>query len=229
VQPSVQSKVEFRGGGDLPHPSHRLQVGEYRCLRARRIGFLRAFRRSSRYERSRRPGEELYVCLSVLLAVLDRFTLTLSRPTLRPARAAFFLTLPGCCTPTLPVCSVYDAFNDRKVSDLHDGDVTCIFPPYDVEAAFCQAPRTVPVQLKLAYANCTAIKRQYEVDAPFFLWGNKGANVLPNTRPLPDGGYYLYTKVDGVTSRIRFTQCCDCCNDFGCPAAPFPKACSLTI
>jgi hypothetical protein len=58
VQPSVQSHVEFRGGGDLPHPSHRLQGGEYRCLRARRIGFLGASRRSSRYERSpRRPGE----------------------------------------------------------------------------------------------------------------------------------------------------------------------------
>jgi hypothetical protein len=104
--------------------------------------------------------------------------------------------------------------------------VVCILPPYNIEATFCEIPRTVPVQLKLAYANCTALKRQNELDAPYFLWGNKGSNILPNTRPLPDGGYYLYTKVDGVTRRIRFLQCCDF---VGCPAETFSKKCALTI
>jgi hypothetical protein len=121
---------------------------------------------------------------------------------------------------------VYDAKTDTKQLDLQDDAVVCILPPYNIEATFCATPQTPPVQLKLANANCTALKRQNELDAPYFLWGNEGTNILPNTQPLPDGGYYLYTKVDGVTRRIRFTQCCE----QSCPeSSPFSKTCSLTI
>lgn len=122
---------------------------------------------------------------------------------------------------------MYDAVTDSKVLTLVDGGQVCIPPSYNIEAALCQPPQQTPsVLLKLADASCVTLKRQTEDEAPYFLWGNKGPNVLPNTRPLPDGGYYLYTKVDGVTKRIRFTQCC---NANGCAAEPFAKQCSLTI
>jgi hypothetical protein len=77
--------------------------------------------------------------------------------------------------------------------------------------------------------NCTAQKRQNQWDAPYYLWGSTGPNVLQNTVPLPDGGYYLYTRADGVTRWIRFTQCCRCCNPRLCPAARFRKQCSAAI
>jgi hypothetical protein len=110
------------------------------------------------------------------------------------------------------------------VVDLVDDTYNCLQPPYNIEASFCQAPRNPSVQMKLAHANCTALKRQTEGEAPYFLWGDKGPNVLPNTKPLPDGSYYLYTKADGVTYRIRFDQCCD-----DCQGDPYSEKCSLTI
>jgi hypothetical protein len=127
------------------------------------------------------------------------------------------------------VFDVYDTEDDVKNSRLYDNAIRCLSSPHNIKASFCQAPQTHPVQLKLAHENCTTFKRQNEAEAPYFLWGNKGPNVLPNTVPLPDGGYYLYTKVDGVTRRIRFTQCCNCCTLFRCPRAPFARQCSLKI
>jgi hypothetical protein len=162
------------------------------------------------------PGEaEAYLPLAI-----PHHTQLHLHPTPCPRTVVF----PGCCAPSF---SVYNAKYDYRFFGLQDDAVVCIRPPYNIEATFCETPRTVPVQLKLAYANCTTIKRQNELDAPYFLFGNEGANILPNTQPLPDGGYYLYTKVDGVTRRIRFSQCCG--EFFICSEVSFPKTCSLTI
>jgi hypothetical protein len=135
------------------------------------------------------------------------------------------------------VFSVYDAGTDTNRFELRDNDEVCIFPPYNVEAKFCRGslpqkgPKARkgrppnPIQLKLARGDCTAVQRKSEREAPYFLWGRNGTNVLPNTQPLYDGGYYLYAQVGGVTTRIRFTQCCG----IYCPDNPFPKQCARTI
>jgi hypothetical protein len=80
--------------------------------------------------------------------------------------------------------------------------------PYNIEADLCDTPTTPPVQLKLADANCTVLHRQYDSEAPYFLWGNNGSDVFRNRKPLPNGGYYLSSKIDGRTKTIRFTQSC---------------------
>lgn len=101
----------------------------------------------------------------------------------------------------------------------------CIDQPYNIEFDLCDTPTAPPVLLKLADANCVALHRQHELDAPYFLWGNKGSNVLRNLKPLPNGGYYLYTKEDGRTERIQFTQSCEGQG----PGKAFGKVCASKI
>jgi hypothetical protein len=140
---------------------------------------------------------------------------------------SFVFVFTGCCSPSYPTFELYDAHTNRKNQDLKDDQLVCVPFPHNIKASFCRAPRTHPVQLKLSHENCTTLKRQNAAEAPYFLWGNKGPDVLPNTWPLPKGGSYLYTKVDGVTRRIRFRQCCDF--DVGCPVPTFEKRCSMAI
>lgn len=92
---------------------------------------------------------------------------------------------------------------------ITNSSTVCIDQPYNIEVDLCDDPTTPPVQLKLADANCVAIHRQQEFEAPYFLWGNKGSDVFRNLKPLPNGGYYLYSKNDGSTDRIQFTQSCE--------------------
>jgi hypothetical protein len=113
---------------------------------------------------------------------------------------------------------VYNAKTEAAVAALSDDSTLCIKAPYNIEAAVtCGRVRKPPVQMKLLRSNCATLKRQKELDAPYLLWGNSGRNVLPNTRPLPDGSYYLDSKIDGVTHRVKFTQCCGS----GCPDPTF--------
>lgn len=97
----------------------------------------------------------------------------------------------------------------------------CIDQPYNIQVDLCDTPADPLVRLKLADANCHIIHRQNELEFPYFLWGNKGSDVFRSLKPLPNGGYYLYSKEDGATERIQFTQSCDGQG----PGNPFGKVC----
>jgi hypothetical protein len=88
-----------------------------------------------------------------------------------------------------------------------NNSVSCIAVPYNIEVRLCDPPTTVPVNISLQNATRT-IKRQYEYDPPYFLWGDTPSTgkVLKNTVPLPPGLYRLKVTIDGVLEIITFNQ-----------------------
>lgn len=112
---------------------------------------------------------------------------------------------PACCSTAY---FAYDPKTDEETQRFYNGSVVCIDQPYNIQVDLCDAPADALVRLKLADANCRIIHRQNEMEFPYFLWGNKGEDVFRNHKPLPNGGYYLYSKEDGDTERIQFTQSC---------------------
>lgn len=65
-----------------------------------------------------------------------------------------------------------------------------------------------PVGIKISPHRGSTIARQKECEAPYFLWGNNGADILPNPnkKPLPPGVYKGSDLAGG--DEITFTQTC---------------------
>jgi cysteine-rich repeat protein len=105
---------------------------------------------------------------------------------------------------------LWDPKNDTEVGELLNNSASCISVPYNIEVRPCTAPETLPVVLKLKNATLATLKTQKEDVAPFYLWGDTPAtgDVYRNTKPLPNGTYWLYSTVDGVLEKLAFTQTC---------------------
>jgi hypothetical protein len=81
-------------------------------------------------------------------------------------------------------------------------------------------------------SRTTSRLRTITARSPFALpssssWPTKAApprSGRPKTKPLPDGGYYLYSKASGTAGRIRFQQWCD-----GYDGGDYLKQCALQI
>ena len=66
----------------------------------------------------------------------------------------------------------------------------------------------LPVGIKIWPQGGATHARQKEYEAPYYLWGNNGADVLPNPKKklLPPGVYKVSDRAGGDT--ISFTQTC---------------------
>jgi hypothetical protein len=131
----------------------------------------------------------------VLLLLIDDVTIVPYQPT------------PPCTATTY---WLWDPKTDAQLGELKNNTASCIAVPYNIEVRPCTSPATIPVIIKLTNAAEKTIKRQYELDAPYYLWGDITAtgDVSRNTQPLPAGTYFLYTTIDGVLEKITFTQTC---------------------
>lgn len=118
--------------------------------------------------------------------------------------------VPGpTCTKT--TYWLWNPTTNAPVVELFNNSASCIAAPYNIEARPCSPPATTPpVFLSLKNATLGTIVNQNEFVAPFFLWRDNPAtgDVLKNTKPLPKGTYWLYSRVDGVLETIKFTKTC---------------------
>jgi cysteine-rich repeat protein len=105
---------------------------------------------------------------------------------------------------------LWDPKNDTEVGELLNTSASCIAVPYNIEVRPCTAPETMPVVIKLMNETLGTLKRQNEFFVPFYLWGDtpETGDVYRNTKPLPNGTYWLYSTVDDVQEKITFTQTC---------------------
>ena len=111
-----------------------------------------------------------------------------------------------CCVPSPTTYRLWNAATDTLVGTLDNGTSYCIDYPYNIEAQVT-CP-TLPVGMKIWPQGGSTIARQKEYEAPYYLWGNNGADVLPNPKkkPLPLGVYHV-SDLSGGNS-ISFTQTC---------------------
>jgi cysteine-rich repeat protein len=99
---------------------------------------------------------------------------------------------------------------DKLVGALLNNSASCIAVPYNIEVRPCTPPKKMPVFISLKNATLGTIKTQNEFYTPFYLWGDTTAtgDVYRNTKPLPKGTYWLYSTIDGVLEKIKFTKTC---------------------
>lgn len=99
---------------------------------------------------------------------------------------------------------------NKLVGEVKDNSASCIADPYSIEVRPCAPPKTTPVNIKLTDATFGTIKTQNEFYTPHYLWGDTTGtgDVYRNTKPLPKGTYWLYSNIDGVLEKIKFTQTC---------------------
>ena len=118
------------------------------------------------------------------------------------ANTSWKIATESCCEAT--TYYLWNAATNTPDTPIVNGESYCINYKYNIEARVsCQ---TLPVGMKIWPEGGSTIARQKEYEAPYFLWGNNAADVLPNKKPLPAGVYHL-SNLDGG-DKITFTQTC---------------------
>ena len=112
------------------------------------------------------------------------------------------------CFALLPTTyRLWNAATDKLVQPLVNGRSYCIDYPYNIEAQVTCPSLPVGIKLWKQHDGST-IARQKESEAPYYLWGNVGADVKPNpkSKPLLPGVYKVSNLSGG--DGITFTQTC---------------------
>jgi Domain of unknown function (DUF4082) len=105
---------------------------------------------------------------------------------------------------------VWNAASDTIITELYDGFSGCIKGKlYNIEAR--PSCPTTSVAFKLYnVTSSTTVKRQTEIEAPFFVFGDNVTigDVFPSRLLLSNGVYQLFTTVGTNTEIITFAQAC---------------------
>jgi hypothetical protein len=113
---------------------------------------------------------------------------------------------------------LHDPSTNAPIRALANHTATCLAHPYNIEIRPCAGSGSTalanPVQVRLTTGSGRVI---YESNAqrvpPFVLFGPPATtgDVLPSSRPLPDGPYYLSVKgAPPGWGGLTFTQNCPC-------------------
>jgi hypothetical protein len=110
-----------------------------------------------------------------------------------------------------PTYHLWNSTSDEEVAEMHDGWTGCITEPFNLEVRLCELPAaTTPVRLKLRCdGGVRLVYRSKEHNQPWFLFGNRDADILPNRESLGNrASCRISATIDGLTTYIRFTQQC---------------------
>jgi Domain of unknown function (DUF4082) len=107
---------------------------------------------------------------------------------------------------------VWNATSDTIITELYDGFSGCIKGKlYNIEARpSCPTPSVAFKLYNVTGSPNTVVKRQTEIEAPFFVWGDNVTigDVFPSRLLLSNGVYQLFTTVGTDTEIITFAQAC---------------------
>ena len=118
-----------------------------------------------------------------------------------PATVTFY---SNCVEQCRPKYTLYNATSDAPFNVLKYGaTVPCIPAAINIRAEFpCEANVTGPVTLRLFNAGNTKIHERVEGVAPYYLYGDKGVDVIGSG--MPAGSYSISSFVNGKPTNPFF-------------------------